>query len=165
MQFSKDSFYMALRQRLASLNPKRTVAVNGVVRPALIVVENEPPTPALPERDAFYVSFGQVGPALDVAWTCGPLLMLEVAIAYRTAGALSSNSDRGRSLAALDSELLAICLPASAPKCDYTGQPAVSLGSNILWSAPQLGAPDAAGCELRRTAMLKLFFRCEETAQ
>ena len=29
MQFAKDSFFLALQQRLAGLNPARTVTVNG----------------------------------------------------------------------------------------------------------------------------------------
>ncbi len=46
MQFAKDSFYIALRDRLAVLNPARTVYLDGVTRPAVIVAENQPSTPS-----------------------------------------------------------------------------------------------------------------------
>ena len=58
MQFAKDSFYMALRDRLASLNPQRTVTVNGVSRPAVIVAENEVVVPVEPLPDTFYIEWG-----------------------------------------------------------------------------------------------------------
>ena len=41
MQFAKDSFYVTLRERLAEVNPARTTVVDGVLRPAVVVGENE----------------------------------------------------------------------------------------------------------------------------
>ena len=41
MQNAKDTFYELLRGRLAALNPDRTVVVRGVVRPGVLVEENE----------------------------------------------------------------------------------------------------------------------------
>jgi hypothetical protein len=41
MQRAKDTFYITLRDRIAALNPARTVLVRGVVRPAVLVEENE----------------------------------------------------------------------------------------------------------------------------
>src|SRR5436309_11047642 len=58
MQFAKDSFYMALRERLASLNPQRTVTLNGATRPAVVVAENELVIPVEPLPDAFYIEWG-----------------------------------------------------------------------------------------------------------
>ena len=58
MQFTKDSFYMALLQRLVSLNPLQTVTLNGTTRPALIVAENELVISAQPLSDAFYIEWG-----------------------------------------------------------------------------------------------------------
>ena len=48
MQNAKDSFYMALRTRLASINPERTVLLRGTVRPAILVEEAEAPFSQLP---------------------------------------------------------------------------------------------------------------------
>jgi len=58
MQFAKDSFYMALRERLASSNPQRTVTLNGATRPAVVVAENELVIPVEPLPDAFYIEWG-----------------------------------------------------------------------------------------------------------
>jgi len=33
MQNAKDSFYMALRTRLATINPERTILLRGALRP------------------------------------------------------------------------------------------------------------------------------------
>ena len=41
MQSAKDTFYVTLRDRLAALNPARTVVVRGMVRPGVLVEENE----------------------------------------------------------------------------------------------------------------------------
>lgn len=41
MQNAKDTFYLTLRDRLAALNPGRTVQVRGALRPAIVVAENE----------------------------------------------------------------------------------------------------------------------------
>ena len=43
MQAAKDSFYMALRERLAALNPARTMVIDGVTVPAIVVRENMEP--------------------------------------------------------------------------------------------------------------------------
>ena len=41
MQNAKDTFYMTLRDRLAAVNPARTMVVRGVTRPGSLVEENE----------------------------------------------------------------------------------------------------------------------------
>jgi len=43
MQAAKDSFYMALRTRLAALNPTRTMVIDGVTVPAIVARENMEP--------------------------------------------------------------------------------------------------------------------------
>jgi hypothetical protein len=37
MQNARDTFYVALRDRLAAVNPARTMVVRSVVRPGLLV--------------------------------------------------------------------------------------------------------------------------------
>ena len=39
MQNAKDSFYMALRTRLTTINPGRTILLRGAVRPGILVEE------------------------------------------------------------------------------------------------------------------------------
>ena len=41
MQNAKDTFYEVLRSRLVALNPERTIVLRGVVRPGVLVEENE----------------------------------------------------------------------------------------------------------------------------
>ena len=69
MQFAKDSFYIALRDRLAVVNPARTVAINGTVRPAVLVAENEPVSAASLLPNVFQVTWmaAQAVPGEDAA--------------------------------------------------------------------------------------------------
>ena len=55
MQFTKDTFYITLRNRLAALNPARVITLNGLTRPAVVVAENEAVIPVKPLPDAFYI--------------------------------------------------------------------------------------------------------------
>jgi len=138
MQFTKDSFYMALRERLAALNPQRTVTLNGATRPAVIVAENELVIPVEPLPDAFYIEWG----AAQVVQPQGGsrvLMAMECVISHHTFGTVGSGVDRGRTLAALDTELLSICQPHRTSKRDFTQAPSVDLGTSILWTAPELG--------------------------
>jgi hypothetical protein len=172
MQFTKDTFYITLRDRLAALNPARVITLNGVTRPAVVVAENEAVIPVKPLPDAFYLEWGAaqaVPPIGDRA-----IFSLECLISYHTFGTAESGVDRGRTLAALDTELISICQPAASPKLNYTQTTPVSLGTSIVWSMPQLGkvagseAPrtealprGTSGVRLERTASLKIFFFSE----
>src|SRR5437763_10731285 len=130
MQTIKDSFYIALRDRLAALNPARTVTVLGVTRPAVLVIENElaDSAPLLPE--AFYLSWGSCDSASGTERLDSPLLQLACEITYWTQGSDDlSGQDRGRTLAQLDSELLAIATPPRAALKDHAQSPAVDLGT------------------------------------
>ncbi len=86
MQFAKDSFYMALRERLARVNPARTVVINGVTRPAIQVVENEPANAAEPVADTFHIYWGGAKVSKGHSGGERPLIGLECTIAYRPAG-------------------------------------------------------------------------------
>jgi len=139
MQSAKDSFYVALRDRLAALNPQRTVFLDGVTRPAVIVVENEYITAAGPLPEAFYLGWGTAQPVAPMRNGEPPLLGMECTISYWTGGSAENQGvDRGRILAQLDSELLAICSPPSTAQCDYTQSPPAALGTNVLWTLPAL---------------------------
>src|SRR5262249_22441437 len=134
MQFAKDSFYVALRERLASLNPARTIERNGSTRPAIIVAENELPNTSARFSDAFYIEFGDAKP---VRTTCGqPLMSMECFFWYQTYGDCESSIDRGRKLGQLDLELLTICCPSYAKKRDFLQTPSLDLGTGIFWSPP-----------------------------
>src|SRR6266481_6607757 len=108
MQFTKDSFYMTLLQRLISLNPQRTVTLSGTTRPALIVAENELVIPVEPLPDAFYIEWGEVQAVETGTRT---LIAMDCVISHHTFGTVESGVDRGRTLTALDMELMSICQP------------------------------------------------------
>jgi len=159
MQPAKDSFYVTLRDRLAALNPARTVVIDGVTRPAVIVADNQAITAAPPLPEAFYLAWGSAQPVKTLQGAARPLFTLECAIGYRTAGSQeTSGVDRSRCLCALDCELLQICAPHCAAKHDHAQAPCVPLGSQVFWASPQLGEVERVGGELRRQAALTVFF-------
>lgn len=162
MQFAKDSFYMALQSRLAELNSERVVTIDGVPQPAMLVGENEPVTSAETFTDCFYVAFGAANILNDTGERAFPLMSLDTTVSYRTRGAADGSGDRGRALTELDTELLRVCVPGLAPKCDYTKDPAADMGTTVFWTMPQLGDVEAKGAELSRTAKLTLYFYSED---
>src|SRR3954468_17950805 len=103
MQKAKDSFFAALRDRLASVNVNRTVLIDGQQRPGVLVCENE--VAGLDEdlSDVFCVTWG-ASSAIPGGPAC-PLTM-DCKISYKTAGSDDTQGmDRGRKLAAMDDEL------------------------------------------------------------
>jgi hypothetical protein len=170
MQFTKDSFYMTLLERLVSLNPLQTITLNGTTRPAIVVAENELVIPVPPLADAFYIEWGAAQTVPRQTGSRG-LMEMECVISYHTFGTVESGVDRGRTLGKLDMELLSICQPLRTAKRDYTQSPSVDLGTSILWTPPilsKVSGSDAAkteglprgneGVRLERSASLKIFF-------
>lgn len=163
MQFAKDSFYVALRDRLAALNPARVVYLDGANRPAVIVAENQAPGSTVPFYNAFYLRWGAARVVASTQRARRPLVALDCVIFYRTSGTEDNSfTDRGRTLAALDLELLAITSPGATAKQDFSQAPVLDLGTKVLWRRPQLGDLETAGSELRRSATLTIFFFPEE---
>jgi hypothetical protein len=146
MQFAKDSFFLALQQRLAGLNPARTVTVNGVTVPAVLVEENLPPSSAEPQPNTFYIEWG-AGSCVDGHASDSALMSLECVVSYYTLGTVQSMVDRGRVLGQLDKELLAICQPTSTEKFDYTQSPSVDLGTSVFWNQPTFEIATTSGVE------------------
>lgn len=146
MQFAKDSFLLALQQRLASLNPARTVTINGATVAAVVGVENLPPSAAEPQPNAFYIEWGSAAVVGGHAGN-GALMSLDCRISYYTLGTVQSMVDRGRVLGQLDDELLGICQPTNAEKYDYTQSPAADLGSTVFWNQPFFEQATASGVE------------------
>ena len=133
MQNAKDSFYLALRERLATLNPNRTVFLRGSTRPGIVVEEAEAPVSQLP-TDIFVLRWTALSakPRLPM-----PLIAAECQILYSTAGTAAFNGlDRGRLLTEMDSEVRALLLPASTLKYDNTQSPAVLLATKVFWTDP-----------------------------
>jgi len=155
MQNAKDTFYELLRTRLAAVNPQRTIRLRGVVRPGVLVEENELlTTTALP--DCFRVRWSVVG--VDAKGAL-PQVTLQCAIDYETAGtAIHGGMDRGRSLAAMDAELAAIvnAAPRTVVKTSYAGlavgNAAVTMQTNLWWGNVIFGKTVVKDDRLARTA-------------
>jgi len=136
MQAAKDSFFMALRARLASLNPARTVVIDGVAVPGILVRENMEPRFNEAQAGVFYVDFGET----LIAESTRPMLGMECGIWYASEGSgVGTGVDRGRVLAEMDQELLRICAPPYTEMLDYSQTPTVDLGAGVFWTVPALG--------------------------
>jgi hypothetical protein len=156
MQPAKDSFYVELRNRLVAFDPQRTITLDGATRPAIAVSENEPPAAAPPLCDAFYLHWGSAHP---VQPPVGTMMALDCTISYCTAGSEQNGwLDRGRDLASLDNDLLAICAPAHTTKYDYSSGSPVPSGSTIFWTQPVLSAAKSAPAYVSREVAITVFF-------
>ena len=158
MQFAKDSFYIALRDRLAAVNPARTVVVEGRMRPAVLVDENEPANSAPPPPNAFHLTWGIPEYVKGTESARRPLMKVDCRFFYCAGGAQPGAVDRGRVLTALDSDLLQLVSPPRTPKCDCAHTPPVSLGTTVYWGLPEFGDIESAHDELKRQARLTVFF-------
>ena len=134
MQAAKDSFFMALQARLAALNPARTVMIDGVAVPGIVVRENMEPRFMAAEPEVFYVEWGEVG----LAESTQRLVEVGCEIRYASAGSSETGVDRGRAVTEMDQELMSICTPSHTRMQDYTQIPSADLGSGVFWSMPKI---------------------------
>jgi len=133
MQKAKDSFYMALRMRLAVINPERTILLRGAVRPGIVVEEAEAPFSQIPS-DVFVLRWLGMAADLDLA---SALIAEQCEIAYQTCGTESFGGlDRGRVLSAMDEELLSILQPLHTPKLDFEATPPAAMLTQVFWDEP-----------------------------
>jgi len=152
MQYAKDTFYVALRDRLAVVNPARTVTVEGVVRPAVVVAENEGSLLGL--ENVFVLAWGDA----QSVGNGTKLMKMTCDITYATSGTTDSGNDRGRLLGTLDGELMVSVLPPRAAKTDYAQIPPVSLGTAMFWTELQLGSPKDEAGKISRAAKTTVYF-------
>ena len=104
MQNARDTFYVTLRDRLAAVNPARTMVLRGVTRPGVLVEENELASAYQPV-DAFCLRW--TGLSVDAKGAL-PLVTMVCEIRYATDGDSGNGGmDRGRLLSAMDGELVA----------------------------------------------------------
>ena len=154
MQSAKDTFYLALRDRLATLNPSRTLVVRGAVRPAMTVVENELVAPCDP-LDAFVLTWTTA--SVDSSEPL-PLHTLACDISYATRGTTGAlGMDRGRVLDAMDRELRNLLQPARTVKQNFEADPVTTQGTNLFWSEPRFGAASAKEGQIARTVPVSVF--------
>ncbi len=131
MKNAKDTFYVTLRDRLATVNPERTFVLRGVVRPGIMVLENELVTADLP-ADVFILRWTEL--QVDTLQAM-PVAVMRCEIQYFTDGESdNAGMDRGRALTAMDAELLKMLTPQTAPKMNYETTPTSAMQSSIFWS-------------------------------
>jgi hypothetical protein len=160
MQNAKDTFYITLRNRLAALNPERTVVIREATRPGTLVEENELVTAAIP-TDAFI--FNWIGTKVD-SMSALPLVTMQCQIRYATDGTVGNGGmDRGRLLATMDAELATAVgsAPHNAAKLNYSGTTQgaapTPMQTNIFWGDIVFGNAVTAGERLERAATVDVF--------
>jgi hypothetical protein len=154
MQNAKDSFYMALRNRLTTINPERTMLLRGAVRPGILVEEAEAPF-SQPLNDVFILRWLGLGVDMDLGST---MAADECEIAYRTCGTQSFGGlDRGRALSEMDAELVAMLEPFFTPKLNYTTTPPASMLTKVFWDEPGFGQVVAQRDQLSRSARVTVY--------
>lgn len=159
MQNAKDSFYMALRNRLAALNPERTILVRGAVRPGILVEDAEAPFAQLP-NDVFVLRWLGHGADIDLG---APLVAEECEIAYGTCGCQTYGGlDRGRALTRMDAELLTMLQPFCAAKSNYTTQPPAPMLAQVFWEEPVFSPVGTQRDRVARSARVMVYSYQEE---
>ncbi len=162
MQNAKDTFYIALRSRLASVNPARTMTLRAVSRPGILVCEAEAPA-AQPQLDAFALSW--TGMQADVQLPA-ILAQMTCEIQYSTAGTqMNAGLDRGRALGEMDYEVLRLLYPFSAQKMNYATSPAAAMETMVFWSDPEFGPAVTLRDCLSRTVKVTVFAFQEQGEQ
>jgi hypothetical protein len=154
MQNAKDSFYMALRARLIVINPERTVLLRGSVRPGILVEEAEAPFSQLP-GDVFVLRWLGLGVEMNLD---SAMAAEECEILYQTSGTQSFGGlDRGRSLSAMDEELIAMLQPFYTPKLNYIATPPAPMATNVFWDEPALTPLLSQRDQLSRSAKVMVY--------
>jgi hypothetical protein len=131
MQNAKDTFYVALRNRLAIVNPNRTMLLRGALRPSILVEDAEGVVAMLP-ADTFVLRWTGLTTDSNL-----PLVLakMECEIHYTTGGtAAASGLDRGRALEEMDAEVISVLSPTSTPKMDYATNPVSQLNTPVFWT-------------------------------
>ncbi len=167
MQNAKDTFYEMLRSRIAAANPERTIVLRGVIRPGVLVEENEIVT-AITIPDCFRLRW--LDATVDAA-NALPVATLTCEVLYETAGTPgNAGLDRGRLLTQMDAELTAAvnATPQQAAKQSYAalanGGSATPLTTNVWWSNVALGPLVVKADRVGRTAKI-VVMSCEEAGE
>ena len=154
MQNAKDSFYLALRNRLAAINPERTVLLRGALRPGIFVEAAEAPQAQLPV-DAFVLRWLGLGIDMELS---SAMVASECEILYSTSGTQAFGGlDRGRMLNAMDAEIIAMLQPFSTTKFNYSVQPAVAMQTQIFWDEPTFSPINVQRDRLSRSVKVIIY--------
>jgi hypothetical protein len=154
MQNAKDSFYMALRTRLSTINSERTILLRGVTRPGIVTEEAEASFSQFPS-DLFVLRWIGLGVDANLDST---MMAAQCEILYQTCGTQNFGGlDRGRMLTAMDEELIAMAQPYYTQKYNYTVTPASAMLTNVFWSEPCFGPAIIQRDRLGRTVNFTVY--------
>lgn len=166
VQVAKDTFYGVLRDRIAAGNPARTVVVRGVMRPAVLVVENELPGAAvdgISPAETFCLRWAEL--QID-RQSAGAMVMLTCEIRYASDGSAGAvGLDRGRALAAMDAELasaltLAPMHASAVVVAEIAGgglSTSTATGANVFWGEAAFAPVVMRGERMERMARVEVF--------
>jgi hypothetical protein len=154
MQNAKDTFYITLRDRLAAVNPLRTMTLRSVTRPGVLIEEAESPVPLMP-LDVFVLRWTDIEVESHLAL---PLVQMVCEVHYSTAGTQAkSGLDRGRSLEGMDAELLQMLMPAQTRKMNYSTSPATPMQTFVFWDQPVFGSMVPLRDQISRVATVTVW--------
>jgi hypothetical protein len=154
MQNAKDSFYMALRSRLTTINPERTILLRGAVRPGIVVEEAEAPVNQLP-NDVYVLRWLGMGVDVDLAST---MAAEQCEIVYQTCGTQSFGGlDRGRLMSQMDEEVTTMLQPFHAQKLNYTATPPATMLTQVFWDEPGFSPLTIQRDRLSRSASVMVY--------
>lgn len=154
MQNAQNTFYITLRNRLATLNPNRTIFLRGVTRPGILVESNELVL-AESYSDVFILRWLglQSDPYLPEV-----LQQMECEIEYLTEGTQANlGMDRGQLMAAMDAEMMTLLTPNTATKLNYAQNPPTELETQIFWTEATFNPVKIVRDRLLRTATVSVF--------
>ena len=154
MQNAKDTFYITLRNRLATLNSARVMILRSVTRPGILVEESEAPAATLP-LDIFVLRWTAMQTDTQLSST---LAQMECEIHYATAGTQNNSGlDRGRALEEMDYEISQLLSPLYAQKMNYTTTTATSMETNVFWTEAAFSPTVTTRDQVSRIATVKVF--------
>jgi len=143
---------MALRARLVTINPQRTILLRGALRPGILVEEAEAPFAQLPS-DVFVLRW--LGLGADLGSTTAAE---KCEILYSTCGTQSFGGlDRGRLLSAMDEELMTMVQPFHTPKLNYTATPPAVMLTQVFWEEPEFAPTGSQRDRLSRSATVTVY--------
>src|SRR6185437_9448815 len=154
MQNAQNTFYITLRNRLATLNPNRTMYLRGITRPGIEVESNELVIANLPSNVFVLRWLGLQGdPYLPEL-----LIQMECEIEYATEGTVGNfGMDRGTALTEMDAELISILKPASVQKMSYAQSPAIKMETRLFWTEAKFQTTKIERDRLLRIATVSIF--------
>ena len=154
MKNARNTFYLALRNQLAVVNPLRVTTIRGVQRPGILVEENETAV-ANAAPDMFRLRWTSM--SVDAQHTY-PLAAQECEIHYWTEGSSTlGGMDRGRSMCAMDAELVQMLMVRNASKQNFAMTPPTALATRVFWNNGVFGPMVSLRSQLSRVVNVTLY--------